>query len=166
MAKISKHRSSDEVHYSERDRKPFGETQLHVSNLFHTAMALESWFADDPQVFIAGALIPHYVEGDGRSYVRPDLFVARDVANLPPRCNYLLWKEGKGPDVVIEFTCPETEEEDRETKMALYRDALRVPEYFLFDPHGKWLKSKLRGYRPAAARTLCSHTGRSGLPAE
>ena len=63
------------------------------------------------------------------------------------RHNYLLWEEGKGPDFVIELTSTSTRREDQTKKRDLYRDVLRVAEYFLFDPFGEYLKPPLQGYR-------------------
>jgi hypothetical protein len=49
--------------------------------------------------------------------------------------------------MVIEITSPSTRKEDLKHKFALYRDTLRVREYFLFDPYGEYLDPPLRGYR-------------------
>ena len=74
------------------------------------------------------------------------MFVVKGVAKHQ-RPNYLIWEESKGPDVVIELTSRTTREEDIEDKYELYQDTLRVPEYFLFDPLGEYLRSSLEGYR-------------------
>ena len=63
------------------------------------------------------------------------------------RENYLVWQEGKGPDFVIELTSSSTCKEDIDKKFKLYRDVLKVQEYFLFDPRGDYLKPSLQGYR-------------------
>ena len=75
----------------------------------------------------------------------------------PERRRYLVWEEGKGPDVVIEFTSASTEEEDRETKMRIYRDVLRMKEYFLFDPYAEYLEPRsCAGLSPPRGR-LSAH---------
>jgi hypothetical protein len=76
----------------------------------------------------------------------PDVFVVKGVANYD-RPNYLLWEEGKGPDVTIEITSSSTKREDVEEKFRFYRDTLRVKEYFLFDPLGDYLDPPMQGYR-------------------
>jgi Uma2 family endonuclease len=63
------------------------------------------------------------------------------------RLNYLTWEEGKGPDVVIELTSKTTRREDVTTKFELYRDVLKVKEYFLFDPFEDYLSPSLQGFR-------------------
>ncbi len=69
------------------------------------------------------------------------------VFNEECRKNYLIWVEGKGPDLVIELTSKTTKSEDVKKKKALYRDILKVPEYFLFDPFQEYLKPPMQGYR-------------------
>jgi hypothetical protein len=48
--------------------------------------------------------------------------------------SWLVWKEGKGPDVVIELLSDSTAKHDKNRKKHIYQDALRVPEYFWFHP--------------------------------
>ena len=48
---------------------------------------------------------------------------------------------------MIEVTSSSTRSEDVKKKFQLYRDILRVQEYFLFDPSGDYLDPPLRGYR-------------------
>lgn len=50
---------------------------------------------------------------------------------------------------MIEITSRSTKGEDIDDKFRLYRDMLKVPEYFLFDPHREYLKPPLQGYRLA-----------------
>ena len=64
------------------------------------------------------------------------------------RLYYLTWEEGKTPNVIFEITSSSTRKEDIDTKFVLYRDVLKVKEYFLFDPFGDYLKpDRLRGFR-------------------
>src|SRR3954463_2509752 len=101
---------------------------------------LQDWFADDPRVYVTGNLLLYYERGNKRKHVSPDVFVVRGVPKLPPRDYYLLWEEGKSPDVVIEITSKTTRREDEKKKLILYRDVLKVPEYFQFDPTEDYLK--------------------------
>jgi hypothetical protein len=73
--------------------------------------------------------------------------VSFGIPRDPPRDYYLVWKEGKAPDVVIEITSKSTKREDKTTKWELYRDVLKVPEYFQFDPTEDYLKPPLQGFR-------------------
>jgi Uma2 family endonuclease len=125
------------------------ETDLHRLLMIDLHQTLQDWFADDPDVYVSGNLLLFYEEGNKRRHVSPDVFV---VFGVPKRVreNYLLWEEGRGPNMVIELTSSSTRREDTRTKHALYRDVLRVPEYFLFDPYGDYLTPPFQGYRLTA----------------
>ncbi len=49
--------------------------------------------------------------------------------------------------MVIEITSKSTKREDKTTKKELYRDVLKVAEYFQFDPTEDYLKPPLQGFR-------------------
>src|SRR5208282_5908853 len=87
-----------------------------------------------------------YVPGNRRRHISPDVFVVKGVPKRE-RLNYLVWEEAKGPDVVIELTSSSTRHVDTHRKLVLYRDTLKVQEYFLFDPFGDYLDPALQGYR-------------------
>ncbi len=123
------------------------ETDLHRQDMVDVIETLQDYFAGDPQVYVTGNLLLYYVEGNPRKHVSPDVFVVRGVPKLPPRDYYLLWKEKKSPEVVIEITSKTTRREDQNKKLALYREVLKVPEYFQFDPTEDYLKPSLQGHR-------------------
>jgi Uma2 family endonuclease len=139
-------KTSAVVDYPTRDGRPMGETEVHRDNMIGLIQALQNHFADDPRVCVSGNLMMYYVRGDKRQHVSPDVFVVRDIPKRP-RIYYLVWEEGKGPDLVIELTSPSTRHEDLDKKFTLYRDTLRVGEYFLFDPFEQYLEPSLQGYR-------------------
>jgi Uma2 family endonuclease len=55
-----------------------------------------------------------------------------------------VWKEGKGPDWVLELLSASTAEKDRETNYGIYEQHVRVPEYVWFNPDDP---KELRGFR-------------------
>jgi Uma2 family endonuclease len=136
-----------EVEYPDSDGKPMAETPQHRKVMTDMIEGLEDWYAGNDQVYISGNMFIYYVRGDARRHVSPDVFVTKDVPKLPERRRYLVWEEGKAPDLVVEVTSPPTRDEDLEQKFALYRDVLRVREYFLFDPYEEYLEPPLQGYR-------------------
>src|SRR5208282_432291 len=140
-------RATRPVEYPTGDGKPMAETDLHRQDMVDLIATLQDHFAGDPHVYVTGNLLLYYEEGNPRKHVSPDVFVVRGVPKLPPRDYYLLWKESKAPEVVIEITSKTTRREDQNTKLALYRDVLRVPEYFQFDPTEDYLKPSLQGHR-------------------
>lgn len=135
-----------DVEYPTRDGRPMGETDVHRDNMTTLVWTLQTHYAADPNVYVSGNLMMYYVPGDKRRHLSPDVFVVRGVAK-GRRLYYLVWEEGKAPDLVIEITSKSTRKEDLDTKFALYRDTLKVPEYILFDPFEEYLKPSLQGYR-------------------
>ena len=135
-----------EVDYPTSDGRPMGETDLHRQDMMDVISTLEDHFAADPDVYVTGNLLLFYERGNRRKHVSPDVFVVKG-APKGPRDYYLLWDEPKGPDVVIEITSKTTRREDQKVKLALYRDLLRVGEYFQFDPTEDYLKPPMQGHR-------------------
>jgi Uma2 family endonuclease len=123
------------------------ETDLHRDDMVDTIQTLQDFFADRPRVYVSGNLLLYYEEGNPRKHVAPDALVAFDVPKEPNRDHYLVWVEGKAPDFVAEITSKSTSKEDQKTKLEVYRDILRVREYFLFDPRAEYLKPPLQGFR-------------------
>ena len=131
--------------YPHSDGRPVGETPAHSRNTLYLGDILDAWFVRDPRVFVAVNMFIYYVPGDRLKHVSPDLFVVRGVPKDMPRKKYLLWEEGKGPDLVIELTSASTRDEDFDKKW-LYRDILGVSEYVLFDPYAEYLDPALQGF--------------------
>ena len=73
----------------------------------------------------------------------PDVYVALGVANRV-RSSYVVWEEGKPPDFVLEIVSPSSRRRDEKDKPVVYAK-IGVPEFFLFDPEGKWAPA-LRGF--------------------
>ena len=135
------------VEYPSGDGKPKAETQIHIQNLIETIQALGDHFTAEPNVYVCGNMLLYYVEGDPRKHISPDVLVTVGIPKLPFRDYYLVWKEGKAPDFVVEITSKSTRHEDMKKKMELYREVLKVSEYFLFDPTEDYLDPPLQGFR-------------------
>jgi len=122
------------------------ETDWHRMLMTYNIELLDTRYAADEDVYVSGNLLIYYVKGDKRRHISPDTFVVFGVPKHP-RPNYLIWEEGKSPDVAFEFTSSSTRNEDVKKKFLLYQDVLKVREYFLFDPFGDYLDPPLRGFR-------------------
>jgi Uma2 family endonuclease len=155
-----------DVDYPSSDGRPMGETPFHVKNLANLLFTLDVWFGNDPSVYVAGNMFVYYVEGDQHKHLSPDVFVVRGVAKTPERLCYLVWKEGKAPDAVVELTSRSIREEDLDDKFRLYQDILKVPEYFLFDPQDEYLEPSLRGYRLVNGKYVAIEPVEGRLPSE
>jgi Uma2 family endonuclease len=134
------------IRYPTSDGRPMAETDLHFHLMADSREILDQRFADDPNVYVSGNLLMYCVPENKRRHVAPDVFVVKGVEKKL-RENYLVWEEGKSPDAIIEITSSSTRREDQTTKRKLYRDVLKVREYFLFDPRGDYLKPTLQGFR-------------------
>jgi Uma2 family endonuclease len=123
------------------------ETPVHRNNMTDLIGTLGRRYRDDVDVYVSGNMMMYFVKGNPRKHVSPDVFVVFGIPKLPERDIYLVWKEGKGPDVAFELTSKSTRKEDTDFKMELYRDVLKVKEYFLFDPYAEYLDPPLQGHR-------------------
>jgi len=153
MSRITRPPLADALDYPTRDGKPMAETDLHRILMLALIERLRAYFANEPLVYVSGNLLVFYQRGNRRKHVAPDVFVVRGVPKHL-RDNYLIWQEGKAPEFVIELTSKTTRKEDTEKKSALYRDVLKVKEYFLFDPRAEYLDPPLQGYRLRAGKYL------------
>jgi Uma2 family endonuclease len=135
------------IEYPTSDGRPMAETDIHRQDMVDLIDMLRDHYEGDPDVYVSGNLLVFYEEGNPRRHVSPDVFVVRGVPKEPPRDHYLIWEEAKGLDLVIEITSKTTRSEDQKKKLALYRDVLKVPEYFQFDPTEDYLKPPMQGHR-------------------
>jgi Uma2 family endonuclease len=149
MATIPRQQRTREVEYPSGDGKPMAETELHLRDMIATIQVLDDHFAGQPNVYVCGNVLLYYEEGNPRKLVAPDVLVALDVPKKPNRDYYLVWKEGKASDFIVEITSKSTKKEDIKKKFGIYRDILRVSEYFLFDPTEDYLEPPLQGFRLA-----------------
>jgi Uma2 family endonuclease len=135
------------IEYPVSDGKPMAESDRHRDLAYDIIAALKHFFRDRPDVYVSGNNFVYYEEGNPRAVVSPDAYVVFGVPMRQRDC-YMAWLEGgRLPDVVFEFTSRKTRREDTHVKRPRYEQVLRVPEYFLFDPRGDYLKPRLQGYR-------------------
>jgi len=175
MSRITRPPVADDLAYPTSDGRPMAETDWHRKLMSVLIDTLTAFFLSAPRVYVSGNLLVFYEPGNRRRHLAPDVFVVKGVAKYD-RPNYLIWREGKAPEFVIELTSSSTRREDVAHKFALYRDTLRVKEYFLFDPFEDYLDPPLQGYRlrkgqyvpirPAAgrlpSRVVGPHLARAG----
>jgi len=109
------------VHYPETDGKPMAETDRHYRLVTNTRFSLEWHFRQRDDVYVSGNLFVYYEEGNPKKCVAPDVFVVFGVPKRERRV-YLVWEEGKGLDVVFEFTSRKTRNEDFGRKMDIYME--------------------------------------------
>lgn len=97
-----------------------------------------TYYWKDRDDFFIGTNMFVYFDPDqekDKNFKGPDAFVAQGVKRRD-RKSYVIWEEGGVvPDVVIEFISPKTAKLDKGSKMLIYQNLLRVPEYFWCDPY-------------------------------
>ncbi len=150
--------------YPTTDGKPMAETDHHRNQMTELIHALQRWFAADASTYVSGNLILCYERTNKRRHVSPDCFVAFGVPNHE-RINYLLWDEVP-PAVAFEITSNSTMANDTRRKFALYRDVLKVKEYFLFDPFEDYLTPSMQGYRLRAGKYVGIREVAGRLPSQ
>ncbi|MCZ6676481.1 MAG: Uma2 family endonuclease [Candidatus Poribacteria bacterium] len=138
-----------EVFYPESDGKPMAETDMHRDLMIDFIKMLEDYFRARPDVYVSGNLLLYYEEENPKRSVAPDVFVVLGTEKKLRR-TYLLWEEGKGPDLVLELSSKNTYRADLNRKKGLYAQVLGVSEYFLYDPDHQYLQPPLQGYRLVA----------------
>jgi len=136
---------ASKIHYPESDGKPMAESDYQRIPLAYAVEALDYFFRDRADVYVSGNLLIYYEEGNPDLSVAPDVFVAVGISKGERR-SYLVWKEGKAPDFVIEITSRSTKSEEQGTKRGVYA-YLGVREYFQYDPTGDYLRPALQGDR-------------------
>ena len=136
------------VEYPYSDGRPMAESEAQLRAMVYLLGVLYAHYRDHPDVYVGGDMFVYYEEGNPAAAVAPDVFV---VVGAPkrsqaPRLSYKLWEEPKGPDFVLEVVSRRTWAKDRDEKRALYA-TLGVGEYWLYDPTGERIRSRLRAMR-------------------
>jgi Uma2 family endonuclease len=128
------------------------ETQRHALQMQLLIDPLRLIWADRMDAYVGGNMFIYFSLEQVRhqDFRGPDFFAVLGVPKRE-RKSWVVWQEGKGPDVVIELLSESTAAQDKGEKKDIYQDRLRVPEYFLFDPFtAEWAGFVLRNrdYEP------------------
>lgn len=135
----------EKVYYPDSADAPMPEYDGMRRQWMATETALRHHFRERPDVYVTSNLFIYYVEGDPKKRVAPDVFVVLGVPDRD-RPNYKIWEEGRAPDVIFEFTSESSRFYDMGEKLGLYA-AMGVPEYYVFDPSGQYLRPPFRAFR-------------------
>ena len=126
------------------------ETQRHKLQMDLLIETLQPWLAGRPDGYVGGNMFLYYSLAQVRNqdFMGPDMFAVVDVAK-GERKSWVVWEEGKGPDVVVELLSSSTAQADKTSKKRLYEQQVRVPEYVWFDPFNPddWAGFRLVGGR-------------------
>ena len=106
--------------------------RLQMELLIHS---LEPWAAARGDVYVSGNQFVYFSPNQvlTHNFRGPDVFV---VCGVSPheRKSWVVWAEGKAPDVVIELLSASTTADDKQLKKGIYQTKLQAPNYFWMDP--------------------------------
>jgi len=102
------------------------ETERHKKQMDLLIDSLEPWLGE--RGYVGGNMFVYFEQFKG-----PDVFVTLGLGNRE-RKSWVVWEEGKSPDVVIELLSESTAQFDKTSKKDVYQNQLKVAEYFWFDP--------------------------------
>jgi Uma2 family endonuclease len=110
------------------------ETYRHKLQMDLLVDPLDAWLSDR-EAFVSGNMFVYFSPNQlkNHDFRGPDMFAVLDVPKGERKC-WVVWEEGKGPDVVVELLSQSTASQDKRQKKEIYQKRLRVPEYFWFDP--------------------------------
>jgi Uma2 family endonuclease len=112
------------------------ETARHKYQMDLLIYSLRPWLTRQVEnSYVGGNMFVYFslTQARRQDFRGPDVFVALDV---PPgeRKSWVVWEEGKSPDVVIELLSEQTASADKGEKKRIYQNQLKVDEYYWFDP--------------------------------
>ena len=111
------------------------ETQRHKWQMDILIYTLDRWLAQRGEGYVNGNMFVYFSleQVQSQKFKGPDVFV---VLGTPrgERKSWVVWQEGRGPDVIIELLSRSTANYDKGEKKLVYQNQLRTPEYFWFNP--------------------------------
>jgi Uma2 family endonuclease len=144
----------ESLHLISSDGVPM-ESGWHVKNMTLLINQIEHHFRDRDDFYVGGNMFIYYSpqQARNRDFRGPDFFFVNDVNRYPLRKYWVVWEENlTTPDVVIELSSESTKDEDHGPKFRIYRDTLRVGNYFIYDPETRllegWRLEKGKKYVP------------------
>ena len=128
---VRAHIAAEDALYPCSDGKPMSENMWQGRAILRAAGDLE---VARPDALVAPDILVYPEQGNPRNRIAPDVLVAFGLGTHN-RSTYLVWKEGKPPDWVLEVASPSTVGRDLDAKRRIYAE-MGVPEYWQFDPQG------------------------------
>jgi Uma2 family endonuclease len=116
------------------DNEPM-ETARHKYQMDLLLETIYPWLEIRQDGYAAGNMFVYFSTAQLRNedYKGPDFYCVLDVPQTE-RKSWVVWEEGKAPDVVIELLSESTAHIDKTDKKLIYQNRMRVPEYYWYDP--------------------------------
>ncbi|MBS3027975.1 MAG: Uma2 family endonuclease [Dolichospermum sp. DET50] len=111
------------------------ETQRHKLQMDILIDTIQPWLDQRADGYVGGNMFVYYslAQLKNQDFRGPDFFAVLDVPKTE-RLSWVVWEEGKPPDVVIELLSESTASNDKSAKKLIYQNQMRVSEYFWYDP--------------------------------
>ena len=123
------------IEYPSSDGEPMAENDWQYTALTDTVSTLRVRYQGRDDVYVAGDMLIYYRMNRNDISVAPDVYVVFGAAGSQPRDSWLVWREGRAPNFVMEIASPSTWRRDATEKRRIYAD-MGVTEYARFDPTG------------------------------
>jgi Uma2 family endonuclease len=104
-----------------------------VRLIFYLYLALRRLFHGRTDIYVGADQFIYWERGDPNRKIAPDAYVLFNVPSEPYRPVIRTWDEGAMPSFVVEVSSEGSRREDRVHKRQVYQDALRCPEYLIYD---------------------------------
>lgn len=150
--------------YPDSDGEPMAENDHQLTAMIDAISMLRTWYADREDVYPGGDMLMYYKMNDNETRVAPDVFVVFGVESRHKRDSWIVWREGKAPDIVMELASGSTWRRDMREKRDIYAE-MGVTEYWRFDPTSNYFIPPLIGERlfENEYRTIELTTSRDGI---
>ena len=130
--------------YPDSDGEPMAENDHQLAVMLEAISALRIWYDDREDVYPGGDMLMYYRMNDNETRVAPDVFVVFGVESRHMRDSWIVWREGKAPDIVMELASGSTRRRDMREKRDIYAE-MGVTEYWRFDPTSNYFFPPLIG---------------------
>ena len=134
------------IEYPDSDGEPMAENDHQLTAMLDAISSLREWFDDREDVYAGGDMLIYYQMNDNETRVAPDVFVVLGVDSRHKRDSWIVWREGKAPDIVMELASGSTWRRDMREKRDIYAE-MGVIEYWRFDPTSNYFFPPLAGER-------------------
>ncbi len=128
--------------YPSSDGEPMAESDHQYVPLTNTVSALRVRYRNRDDVYIAGDMLVYYRINRADVRVAPDVFAVFGATGNHRRDSWLVWREGRAPNFVMEVAPRSTWQRDITEKRPIYA-AMGVQEYVRFDPTGSYFTPAL-----------------------
>ena len=152
------------IEYPEADDIPMADNDVQMIPVAETLETLRHRFSQRSDVYVAANMFVYYRMNDNQTRVAPDVYVVAGGTHKHSRGSWLVWREGKPPDFVLEIASPSTWRHDVGQKRNIYAE-MGATEYWRFDASGRFFTPVLVGERleDGEYRPIPVSTGADGI---